>query len=168
MVCNWGMSDKVGPMAIAKKESQVFLGKDFGQQENISEDTAKIIDSEVRLIVDKAYNRALDILKRYRPLLDKLSEALLEKETLNADEIYEIALENAETAKEKEFITRKYAKVNEMKISFIKDDEDQNQTESDDNEEKSEAESANVEVSKENRENVEEKTPESSDDKKEL
>lgn len=156
MVCNWGMSDKIGPMVLAKKESQVFLGRDFAQQENISEETARLIDQEIRTIVEQAHKRALDIIKKYRNLLDELSMALLEKETLNADEIYSIALEYA-SEKDKEFINKKYAKVNEMKISFFKDEE---KTKSVDKEEIQEPDSDNTDLTEENNPETESNTTE--------
>jgi len=120
MVCNWGMSDKIGPMTIAKKQSQVFLGRDISQQENISEDTAKIIDEEIRNIVVEAHKKAQDILNSKRELLDRLSLELLEKETLNADEIYTIILSNT-NENETKFIQMKFEKVKEMKIDISKD-----------------------------------------------
>lgn len=145
MVCNWGMSDKVGPMTLAKKESQVFLGKDFGHQESISEETAKLIDSEVRAIVRKAHEAAMEILTKHKALLDQLSIALLEKETLDADEIYHIALANA-PKEDQVFINKKYEKVNEMKISFFEEDE---VTKDENSEDKDEADNqkSDVEIS---------------------
>jgi len=66
MVCNWGMSEAIGPMTVAKKEAQVFLGRDFSQQETISEETAKLIDQEIRKIVEKTHSTALEILRTKR------------------------------------------------------------------------------------------------------
>ncbi|MFC1887955.1 hypothetical protein ACFLYK_04010 [Candidatus Cloacimonadota bacterium] len=117
MVCSWGMSEKIGPMTIGKKQSQVFLGRDISQQDNISEETAKIIDQEIRNIVSKAHDKATDILKSKRALLDKLSLELLEEETLNAEELYKIILESIDED-EKVFVQKKFEKVKEMKIDI--------------------------------------------------
>jgi cell division protease FtsH len=120
MVCNWGMSEKVGPMTIAKKQSQVFLGRDISQQENISEETAKLVDQEIREIVTKAHETAHQILNGKRKLMDILSNELLEKETLNAEELYKIILDNIKTD-EKIFVQKKFERVKEMKIDISQD-----------------------------------------------
>lgn len=117
MVCNWGMSEKIGPMTVAKKQSQVFLGRDISQQDNISEETAKLIDQETRNIIIKAHDKAKEILTKKRNLLDTLSLELLEKETLNAEELYKIILNNV-IDKEKDFVQKKFEKVKEMKIDI--------------------------------------------------
>ncbi len=117
MVCNWGMSEKIGPMTVAKKETQIFLGRDISQSDNVSEETARLIDSEIRKIIEKAHSKSLQVLKENEELLYKLAESLLEKETLNADEIYSIILNNV-TGKEKEFIKKRYERVLEMKIDI--------------------------------------------------
>jgi len=120
MVCNWGMSDKIGPMTVAKKESQVFLGRDFGQQENISEETAKLIDQEVREIVVRSHEQALEILNNHQELLDEMAKVLLKEETLTADQIYEIAFKRA-TKKEKKLLELKYKRIQEMKFDSTVD-----------------------------------------------
>jgi len=117
MVCNWGMSEKIGPMTVAKKQSQIFLGRDISQQENISEETAKLIDQETRAIIIKAHDKAKEILTKKKKLLDILSLELLEKETLNAEELYKIILNNV-IDKEKDFVQKKFEKVKEMKIDI--------------------------------------------------
>ena len=87
MVCEWGMSEKLGPMTFGKKEEQIFLGRDFTQQQDYSESTACEIDAEVRRIVQECYQRARDILTKNIALLHRLAEALLEKESLDGSEI---------------------------------------------------------------------------------
>ena len=87
MVCEWGMSEKMGPLTYGTKEEQVFLGKDFSQQKNFSDQTAKLIDQEVKALVMGGYNKASEILVEFRDDLERLAQALLDRETLNADEI---------------------------------------------------------------------------------
>jgi cell division protease FtsH len=87
MVCEWGMSEKMGPLTYGTKEEQVFLGKDFSQQKNFSDQTAKLIDQEVKALVMGGYNKAKEILVESRDTLERLALALLDRETLNADEI---------------------------------------------------------------------------------
>ena len=87
MVCEWGMSEKVGPVALAGKNDEVFLGRDFHRQRNYSEQTAKEIDSEIRRIVRVAEQRAESLLKNNMDKLKSLAEALLERELLDGDEI---------------------------------------------------------------------------------
>ena len=91
MVCNWGMSKKVGPLAIGKKEDEaVFMGRGVDSREAYSESTAKIVDEEVHRLVNGAYDEALNMLKENREKLIAQAEALLIKETLNADEILRV------------------------------------------------------------------------------
>jgi cell division protease FtsH len=87
MVCEWGMSEKLGPMTFGKKEEQIFLGRDFTQQQDFSEGTAVEIDSEVRRIILESYHHAKDILSTNIELLHKLAQRLLEKEVLDGSEI---------------------------------------------------------------------------------
>ena len=90
MVCEWGMSEKMGPLTYGSKEEQVFMGRDFNSQKNFSDETAKLIDLEVKALVMGGYNTAVDILTKNRESLEKLSLALLDQETLNLKEITEI------------------------------------------------------------------------------
>ena len=90
MVCEWGMSEKMGPLTYGAKEEQVFLGKDFSQQKNFSDQTAKLIDQEVKALVMGGYSNAHEILTDNREILEKLALALLDQETLNATEIKDI------------------------------------------------------------------------------
>jgi cell division protease FtsH len=87
MVCEWGMSEKLGPMTFGKKEEQIFLGRDFTQQQDYSESTAVEIDAEVRRIIQASYERAKELLHSNLQLLHRLAEKLLEKESLDSAEI---------------------------------------------------------------------------------
>lgn len=88
MVCEWGMSDLIGPIAVAKKEEHVFLGREMGSQNNfLSQKTAESIDSEVRKFINENYNRGKQILTEKIQILHKMTQALLERETLNKEEI---------------------------------------------------------------------------------
>ena len=90
MVCEWGMSEKMGPLTYGTKEEQVFLGKDFSQQKNFSDQTAKLIDQEVKALVMGGYEKACEIITEHRDSLEKMALALLDRETLGASEIKEI------------------------------------------------------------------------------
>ena len=87
MVCEWGMSEKLGPMTFGKKEGEIFLGRDFTQKVDYSENTAIEIDGEVRRIIQESYHRAKDLLRTNLRLLHKVAEKLLEKEVLDGSEI---------------------------------------------------------------------------------
>lgn len=87
MVCEWGMSKELGPVSYGEKAGPVFLGKDLVTRKNFSEKVHEVIDNEVRKFVSDAYSKAIALLKKHRTQLDKLTTALLEKETLNGDEI---------------------------------------------------------------------------------
>jgi cell division protease FtsH len=83
MVCEWGMSDVLGPITFGKKEEAIFLGREIGQHRDYSEQTAQTIDREVRDIVERNYRRARDILSSKIQTLHDLAQALLEYETLD-------------------------------------------------------------------------------------
>ena len=87
MVTEWGMSDKLGFLAYSADEQEVFLGRSVSQQKNMADSTASIIDSEVRRIVDEAYDVATKILKKHNDELERLAQGLLEYETLDGEEI---------------------------------------------------------------------------------
>lgn len=87
MVTEWGMSDKLGMVAYGDNSQEVFLGHSVTQSKNVSEETARAIDSEVRNIIDKAYARATQILTDNKHELEALAQGLLEYETLSGDEI---------------------------------------------------------------------------------
>jgi cell division protease FtsH len=86
MVCEFGMS-KLGPMTFGKKEEQIFLGREIAQHRDFSDDTAKQIDAEVRGFVDAAYKSAYTILESNQDIMHRMAAALLERETLDANEI---------------------------------------------------------------------------------
>ncbi len=98
MVCEWGMSDKIGPLAFGEKEAEVFLGRDLGHARNYSESTAVEIDTEIRRIVQKSYEQARQILEAHRDGLVRVAEALLELETLDGEEVRRMILEDADPA----------------------------------------------------------------------
>jgi cell division protease FtsH len=87
MVCEWGMSEKLGPMTFGKKEEEIFLGRDFTQKVDYSKNTAVEIDAEVRRLIQESYDRARHLLKTNLGLLHKVAENLLEKEVLDGSEI---------------------------------------------------------------------------------
>jgi cell division protease FtsH len=87
MVCEWGMSDSLGPLAFGKKEEQIFLGREFAQHRDYSEQTARLIDDEIRRIVTQSYEKAKEIVEREVAALHRLAMALLEKEVLDGIQI---------------------------------------------------------------------------------
>jgi cell division protease FtsH len=87
MVCDWGMSEKLGPVTFANRHDEVFLGKEMAQPRDHSELTAQEIDSEVRMILLNAYTKAENILKEQIDILHKTSKILLERETLEGEEL---------------------------------------------------------------------------------
>ncbi len=90
MVCEWGMSEKMGPLSYGKKEEQIFLGREFATHKDYSEETARKIDEEVVAVVKRNYDRAKSLLEKHIEILHRLSRELLEKEVLNSNEIDEI------------------------------------------------------------------------------
>jgi cell division protease FtsH len=87
MVCEWGMSEKLGPLAFGKKEEQIFLGREFAQHRDYSEDTARLIDDEIRRVVTQSYEKAREIIQKNMAALHRLANALLEKEVLDGPQI---------------------------------------------------------------------------------
>jgi cell division protease FtsH len=101
MVCEWGMSEKLGPLAFGEEEGEVFLGREFAQRSrNFSEATAIEIDAEVRKIVTEQYSRAKALLIENKAALDRIAAALLEWETLDGEEV-EVLLRNKPLNKSK-------------------------------------------------------------------
>ncbi len=90
MVCEWGMSKKLGPLNYAARQDHIYLGRDITRTEGVSPETEREIDLEVRRIVDAAEARAMSILTEHKDKLVKLAEELLVRETMNADEVYEL------------------------------------------------------------------------------
>ena len=87
MVCEWGMSDRMGPLSYGKKEEQIFLGREIATHKDYSEDTAVKIDEEVTGIVTDSYEKALEILSEHMEILHRIAAELLEKEVLNMPEL---------------------------------------------------------------------------------
>jgi cell division protease FtsH len=87
MVCEFGMSEKLGPLTLGQKQGEVFLGRDFTTHQDYSDQIAYEIDQEIRRLVDEAYERAGDILTRHRERLDTIARALIERETLEKEEL---------------------------------------------------------------------------------
>ena len=113
MVCEWGMSDKLGPLSYGEKEGEVFLGRDYGHVKNYSEATAMAIDDEIRRIVEECYERTTEILSQHKDSLIIVSEALLERENMDGSEIKamifgdeQVAEDVAENAGEEATVTQ--------------------------------------------------------------
>lgn len=87
MVKQWGMSDKLGPMAYGEDDGEVFLGKQVTKHKHISEDTFKVIDNEIRAIIDNNYAIATKILEDNKDILIEMTKALMEFETIDKDQI---------------------------------------------------------------------------------
>jgi cell division protease FtsH len=81
------MSEKLGPRTFGEQSAQVFLGKDLTRERNFSEETAGLIDADVHELLNSAYQQAKDILEKRRDVLERISEALLERETLDGDDL---------------------------------------------------------------------------------
>lgn len=93
MVTKYGMSEKIGTISLGSDQGEVFLGRDWGQEKSYSEETAGIVDEEIKRIIDKAYENAKEILNEHRDKLDKVAEILVEKEKITGEEfdnIFEI------------------------------------------------------------------------------
>jgi len=90
MVTQFGMSERLGNLTLGRREGLVFLGRDIMEEKNYSEQTAHLIDQEVKQIIDHAYNKAVEILRENRDKLKLLSDSLLEKEILSGDEVKNI------------------------------------------------------------------------------
>jgi cell division protease FtsH len=97
MVCEWGMSQKLGPMTFGKREEEIFLGRDFAQKADYSRSTGIEIDAEVSRIIRESYHRAKDLLRTNLRLLHRVAEKLLEKEVLDGSELDAIVKAFAES-----------------------------------------------------------------------
>jgi cell division protease FtsH len=87
MVTQFGMSERIGPLAVGDKEQEIFLGREFAQRREISERTAEAVDDEVKRLVDEAYAKAMEIVQENRELLDRIAVALLERETIDREDL---------------------------------------------------------------------------------
>jgi len=94
MITRFGMSDRLGPVALGRQGGGVFMGRDIASDRDFSDETAAAIDEEVRELVDQAYERAKDVLVGNRVILDKVAAMLTEKETVDAEELQEILSAN--------------------------------------------------------------------------
>ena len=91
MVCQWGMSEAIGPLAFGKKEEQIFLGRDLSRRADYSPDTALRIDQEMTAIVTRNYDRARELLETHKRELTRIAEELLIREVLDAEQVTRIA-----------------------------------------------------------------------------
>jgi cell division protease FtsH len=94
MVTRFGMSDKLGPVALGRQQGNMFLGRDIAAERDFSEETAATIDSEVRGLVDQAYTRAKQVLINNRHVLDQLAHMLVDKETVDSEELQQLLATN--------------------------------------------------------------------------
>ncbi|MCB5271010.1 MAG: ATP-dependent zinc metalloprotease FtsH [Candidatus Cloacimonetes bacterium] len=120
MVCSWGMSDAIGPMTIGKEQNEVFLGKQLATHDGHSDETSRLVDSEIRALVTEAHEKAKAILIKHRALLEIMSLELLEKETLNTDDIFSLITDNLD-AEEREIVKAKYERAREMRFEHTSD-----------------------------------------------
>ncbi len=94
MITRFGMSERLGPVALGRQNGNVFLGRDIASDRDFSDETAAAIDEEVRSLVDQAYRRAKEVLTENRLVLDKIANMLVEKETVDSDELQDILANN--------------------------------------------------------------------------
>ena len=87
MVTKWGLSEKMGPLAYSEDEGEVFLGRSVTQHKNLADDTARVIDEEIRDVIDRNYERAAKLLKENEDILHSMSDALMKYETIDSDQI---------------------------------------------------------------------------------
>ena len=97
MIMRFGMSDRLGPVALGRQQGNPFMGRDIMSERDFSEETASTIDDEVRNLVDQAYRRAKEVLTSNRIVLDEIAKRLVEKETVDSDELQEILNTNEVT-----------------------------------------------------------------------
>ena len=95
MVCEWGMSEAMGPLTFGKREEAIFLGKEFARHQDYSEATAVKIDEEIRGVIGAAYVAARTILEEHQPALEAIAQALLEREVLDGEEVYDLIEEKS-------------------------------------------------------------------------
>jgi cell division protease FtsH len=100
MITRFGMSDRLGPVALGRSQGGMFLGRDIAAERDFSEDTAATIDEEVSELVTVAYRRATDVLTHNRAVLDELADLLVEKETVDAEQLQELLIQRNVTVAE--------------------------------------------------------------------
>jgi cell division protease FtsH len=86
-VTQWGLSDTIGPILVGDNEQELFLGREIQSRREVSEQTAQLVDAEVKRVITAAHTRALNVLNEHRALLDIVATSLLERETLTRDDI---------------------------------------------------------------------------------
>jgi cell division protease FtsH len=91
MVCEWGMSEAMGPLTFGKREEQIFLGREISKTQDYSEETAVKIDQEVRRLVTDNYDRAHKVLTEHKTVLLRIADELLAREVLDADQVKRLA-----------------------------------------------------------------------------
>jgi cell division protease FtsH len=92
MITRFGMSERLGPVALGRQNGNMFMGRDIMTERDFSEETASIIDGEVRELVDEAYRRAKDVLVSNRVVLDQLAQMLIDKETVDSEELQDLLI----------------------------------------------------------------------------
>lgn len=117
MVCVWGMSDKIGPMTIGKDQGEVYLGKDILSRDIYSDDTAKLVDLEIRELIHVSHKKAQDILSSHKDLMEILANRLLEIETLGTEEIFETILAHI-SDESKPLVEKKFQQAMEMRFEY--------------------------------------------------
>ena len=90
-VTQWGLSDAIGPILVGDVEQEVFLGRDITQRRAVSEQTAQLVDAEVKRIIEHAFSRAKEVLNANMELLHTVAQALLDRETLTRDDVDTLA-----------------------------------------------------------------------------
>jgi cell division protease FtsH len=115
MVTQWGMSKKLGPISFGEREEQIFLGREIQQHQDYSEETAQVIDEEVKRITEACYDRAKEVLEKHIDILHAMAEALLERETLDREEI-ELLLKRESLPPHRVRRRREPEKVEEKKV----------------------------------------------------
>jgi len=124
MVCEWGMSDKLGPLTFGKKQEEIFLGREISQHRDFSEETARLIDQEVKVIIENAQKQAEQILSDNKKKLTLLADSLLEHEILDADEIKKLLNGEEIPKKEHEILPETVENKNESSDKDAENTED--------------------------------------------
>jgi len=104
MVCVFGMSERLGPRTFGEPSGHVFLGKEMTRERNYSEETATLIDEEIKRLIDESHNRTVEIVRERKEILDRLAEALVERETIDGDE-FELLIEGKQLPPPKQSFT---------------------------------------------------------------
>ena len=128
MVRNWGMSEKLGPMSFSHSEDQIFLGREITKPKDCSEETAKLIDSEVRRIIKESYAQAEKLLSENIDILHKLAELLLEKETVLGKELDDLIMTMRPDIKLSSLSIPSFSKDEKEKEPDSKKDNEENKT----------------------------------------